>query len=84
MTQYILGVRPVLAGLEIDPCLPAAWDGFEMERRFRGARVTIRVSNPDHVTRGVVGLEVDGHAVAGTVAPAERLRDGSVVTVRLG
>ena len=84
VTQYILGVRPVLAGLEIDPCLPAAWDGFEMTRRFRGARVTIRVTNPDHVSRGVEAIEVDSQPVAGTVVPAERLVDGSVVTVRMG
>ena len=84
VTQYILGVRPVLEGLEIDPCLPSGWPGFEMDRDFRGARVTIKVSNPHHVSQGVVGLEVDGRPVAGTVAPAQWLRDGSVVTVRMG
>jgi len=74
----------VLAGLEIDPCLPTAWDGFEVQRLFRGSRVTISVTNPQHVSRGVVSLEVDGVPVAGTVAPVELLRDGAVVTVRLG
>jgi len=36
------------------------------------------------VSRGVVALEVDSQPVPGCVAPADRLRDGSVVTVRLG
>jgi len=84
VTQYILGVRPVVDGLEIDPCLPRTWEGFEMVRRFRGAWVTIKVTNPDHVSRGVVHLEVDGKAVVGTVAPVALLRDGAVVSVRLG
>ncbi|HEY3438104.1 MAG TPA: glycosyl hydrolase family 65 protein [Actinotalea sp.] len=84
VTQHILGVRPALAGLEVDPCLPTAWDGFELRRLFRGSWVTVRVTNPDHVSRGVVALEVDGIRVEGTVAPAELLRDGAVVSVRLG
>ena len=84
VTQHVLGIRPVLAGLEVDPALPTAWDGFEARRRFRGAWVTIRVRNPEHVSSGVVALDVDGKAVAGTVAPAELLRDGAVVTVTLG
>ena len=84
VTQYLLGVRPALDGLRVDPCIPAAWDGFEMTRRFRGAVVTVRVENPDHVSRGVVALDVDGTPVEGCVAPAGLLRDGSVVTARLG
>jgi cellobiose phosphorylase len=84
VTQYILGVQPVLEGLRIDPCIPTAWDGFEVRRQFRGAAVTIRVSNPEHVSRGVVVLEVDGRPVPGNVAPAGLLRDGSVLTVRMG
>ena len=84
VTQYILGVRPVLAGLEVDPCLPTAWDGFDLERLFRGRRVTISVTNPHHVSRGVVSLEVDAVPVAGTVAPVELLHDGAVISVRMG
>jgi len=84
VTQYILGVRPTLDGLCVDPCIPAAWDGFEVQRQFRGAAVTVRVTNPDHVSRGVAALDVDGVAVPGCVAPAGLLRDGAVVTVRMG
>jgi N,N'-diacetylchitobiose phosphorylase len=84
VTQYLLGVRPELEGLRVDPCIPAAWDGFEMVRTFRGKSVRIRVSNPDHVSHGVAVLEVDGQPVPGCVAPADLLRDGSVVAVRMG
>ncbi len=84
VTQYLLGIKPVLAGLRIDPAIPSAWDGYEVRRRFRGAWVTVRVSNPDHVETGVRSLTVDGRAVEGDVAPAELLRDGAVVEVVLG
>ena len=84
VTQYLLGVQPVLAGLRICPAIPPSWDGFEVRRRFRGATVTVRVSNPDHVESGVRSLAVDGVAVAGDVAPAALLREGAVVEVVLG
>ncbi|HEX7540832.1 MAG TPA: hypothetical protein VF352_01760 [Anaerolineales bacterium] len=34
-TQYILGLRPEINGLWIEPCIPPGWDGFSMLRRFR-------------------------------------------------
>ena len=35
-TQYILGIRPTYEGLSVDPCIPAAWQGFRVRRVFRG------------------------------------------------
>lgn len=67
--QYILGLRPTYTGLEIDPCIPAAWDGFRVRRAFRGAIYEIEVRNPQHVCRGVRVLTVDGAPVAGKIAP---------------
>ena len=37
-TKFILGIRPAHAGLQVDPCIPKQWDGFEVTRSFRGAR----------------------------------------------
>ena len=62
-TQYLLGIRPTLKGLLIDPSIPAEWDGFTVERSFRGCQLTIRVENPDHVQHGVKELSVDGRAL---------------------
>ncbi len=66
-TQYILGVRPVYAGLLVDPCIPPEWDGFQMIRRYRGAWLAISVTNPNHVSKGVASLTVDGQPVTGNV-----------------
>jgi hypothetical protein len=42
-----------------------------VERAFRGSRYRIRVANPQHVSRGVVSLRVDGREVEGSlVLPA--------------
>lgn len=78
-TQYILGVRPTYDGLLIDPCIPQDWDGFRMVRHFRGARVTITVTNPDAVSKGVATMLIDGAPVRGRVVPV--FTDGGEHTV---
>jgi cellobiose phosphorylase len=83
-TRYILGVRATYQGLELDPCVPKAWDGFEVTRVFRGATYKVRVKNPHHVSRGVKTLLVDGRPLSGHVVPV--YGDGKVheVEVTLG
>ena len=58
VTQYILGVRPELDGLRIDPCLPEGWEGFQVTRRFRGMELTINVVNPLGVATGVARVMI--------------------------
>jgi cellobiose phosphorylase len=43
ISQWILGVRPELEGLRIDPVLPPSWRGFTARRRWRGATYEIVV-----------------------------------------
>jgi cellobiose phosphorylase len=67
--QYILGIRPTLQGLQIDPCIPAHWNGFKARRSYRGAVYRITVDNPDHVCKGVASFKVDGKLMSGNTAP---------------
>jgi N,N'-diacetylchitobiose phosphorylase len=83
-TQYILGVRPEIDGLRIDPCIPGPWDGFTVTRRFRGKTVEIRVENPDHVCQGVRTIMLDGERLAGHLLPAARLEEHSRADVVMG
>jgi cellobiose phosphorylase len=79
-THYMLGVRPDWDGLVVSPCIPAAWDGFKMRRRFRGATYDIAVTNPKHVERGVRSLKVDGK-IADPSLPIPQAPAGSEVRV---
>jgi cellobiose phosphorylase len=79
ITQWILGVRPELDGLRIDPVLPASWGGFSARRRWRGATYEITVHKEPGVTGRVRGLAVDGTRLEGNlVTPAD---PGSSVVV---
>jgi cellobiose phosphorylase len=81
--QSILGVRPELDGLRIDPCIPKVWPGFEMERVFRGETLTIRVKNPLGKHRGVKELRVGGKTIAGNLLPLSEVKSGAVIEVEL-
>jgi N,N'-diacetylchitobiose phosphorylase len=83
-TQFILGLRPELDGLRIDPCIPSAWDGFRATRRFRGRTIRIEVKNPNGVCRGVETLLLNGKVLAGNLISADQLGDCNKVTVILG
>lgn len=59
-TQYLLGVRPVLKGICVNPCIPGDWKGFSISRFFRGTMVNIEVLNPEGIEKGIREITVDG------------------------
>ena len=67
--REMLGVRAEYGGLVIDPCLPSAWEGCEVERTFRGAFYHIKIRNPHRLQRGEVSLTLDGSPVKGNRLP---------------
>jgi N,N'-diacetylchitobiose phosphorylase len=67
-TQHILGIKPDWDGLRVNPVIPSSWDGFSVQRRFRGATYKIKVNNPSHVERGVLAITVAGKAITPNAA----------------
>jgi N,N'-diacetylchitobiose phosphorylase len=83
-TQYILGLKPELDGLRIDPCIPSAWSGFSATRRFRGKLMRIAVHNPENVCKGVVKMTVDSKDIPGNLVSADLPGGEHQVEVWLG
>jgi cellobiose phosphorylase len=83
-THHILGLRPEVDGLRIDPCIPKAWPGFTARRVLRGKTLHIEVKNPAGVNRGVKSLMIDGVAVAGNLVPVAKLKNGARIVAELG
>lgn len=84
-TKYILGVRPGFEGLVVDPSIPTSWDGFEVRREWRGAVYDIEVRNPDHVSKGVRSVTLDGVALdPSRPVPAQPAGSEVKVVVTLG
>ena len=71
--EGILGVRPDLHGLRLSPSIPAAWDGFTMEKIFRAKKLHITVQNPVHKESGFTSLMLNGAAMPDNYIPADKL-----------
>lgn len=67
ITQWILGIRPAHAGLEIHPVIPSSWSGFDAVRKFRGVRYTIHVERKGPGNQ--IQHEVDGQRIKGSLIP---------------
>jgi N,N'-diacetylchitobiose phosphorylase len=82
-TQWMLGIRPSYDGLIVDPCIPAAWPGFEVSRQWRGATYKISVRNDHHVEKGVQSICLNGNRITGAIPP-QRAGSINVVVVTMG
>lgn len=83
-TKYILGIKPALDGLEINPCIPKEWDGFTVIRKFRGNSYHIEVENPRHLSKGIRSITVDGVDINGRIIPYTSRNEDVLVKVVMG
>jgi cellobiose phosphorylase len=82
-TKFILGIKPELNGLSINPCIPSEWDGFTAERIFRGKKYNIEVHNPQHICKGVKSLTVNGTKIDGYIIPDSLIKDNKTIEVKI-
>ena len=83
ITQFILGIKPDYNGLEINPCIPSDWKGFEVTRKFRDATYLINIKNTG-VNRGVKSITVNGKALSGNIIPLQPAGSVNKIEVVLG
>ncbi|MCL1866638.1 MAG: N,N'-diacetylchitobiose phosphorylase [Oscillospiraceae bacterium] len=81
--EGILGLRPEMKGLVINPSIPSEWKGFEMCKVFRGKTLNIKVVNPNGAQSGVKSVTVNGNKIDGLLIGEDLLRDVNDVLVEL-
>jgi cyclic beta-1,2-glucan synthetase len=62
--EEILGFQRRGDTLTINPVIPKDWPGFRLRYRFQNTTYRIAVENPDHCSRGVALVELDGVSAA--------------------
>ena len=82
--EGICGMRPDADGIKIAPSIPAEWDGFKIEKNFRGKKLNITVDNSAHAESGVKSLTLNGEVLSGNYVPADKLADINEIVVTLG
>lgn len=84
ISQNILGIQPQYNGLRIDPCIPKDWDGFEVQRKFRGEIFNITVKNPYQVNKGIKKVILDGKEIDTNILPLGSGSNEHTVEVIMG
>ncbi len=79
--EGILGMRPDFYGLRIAPSIPEEWDGFEVDKDFRGKHLHIVVNNPGHVQSGCKKVIVDGQEIKGNYISEQLLKNQTEIIV---
>ncbi|MBR1592912.1 MAG: N,N'-diacetylchitobiose phosphorylase [Ruminococcus sp.] len=82
--EGICGMRPDADGLLISPSIPSEWDGFKIEKNFRGKKLNINIDNSAHVESGVKEITLNGEKLGRNYIPADKLSDTNEITVILG
>jgi len=78
-SHYILGLRPELDGLMVDPCIPSDWNSFSVSRFIRNKTVNISFHNPDGNEKGIKKLILNGEEMEGNVIPYSLLKSENEV-----
>ncbi|MGC9342108.1 MAG: GH36-type glycosyl hydrolase domain-containing protein [Bacteroidales bacterium] len=80
-SHYILGIRPGYEGLIIDPCIPAEWKEFSVNRVIRGKEVKIKFHNHEGSQKGVKNIQLNGTQLENNVLPYKKLKKENEVEV---
>jgi cyclic beta-1,2-glucan synthetase len=80
--EWLLGLRLRGTSLLLDPCVPSAWQGFEITFRYRSTRYEIAVASSGGSNRHVTSLQLDGQALSPQPALVPLVDDGATHRVR--
>ena len=82
--EYILGIRPTLAGIILKPCTPHAWPSFTVSRRIRNVVYAITVSVGNLKKAGTpIAILLDGKPIEGGMVPYQTGKRRVVVKVTI-
>ena len=79
--EGILGLRPTPKGIEISPAIPENWDGFTMEKVFRGKKLNIKVDNSTHKQGKPRKVVLNGTEREAGLIPENELKEENEITV---
>ncbi|MGN8119528.1 GH36-type glycosyl hydrolase domain-containing protein [Labrys sp. 22185] len=81
--ESILGIRREGAYLVVDPCIPAAWPGFEATVKVADTQYAIRVESPSDTGCSVVEALLDGAPLGCVEGGARVPLDGGMHNLRI-
>ena len=84
--EFILGLYQRGDSLYFDPCIPKEWPGFKVSYKHEATLYEIQFENPNHVSKGIQRIELDGEVIQAKDATLELKDDrkNHLVKVTMG
>jgi cellobiose phosphorylase len=67
--EKLLGINLFADHLEVNPCIPKAWKGYQINYHFGKSMFHIRVENPRGGTCEIADIEIDGRKISNREIP---------------
>lgn len=83
MTEGILGLRPNLKGICIEPAIPSEWKEFTMVKQYLGKTLNIKVLNPNGKEGGFTSLTVNGESLPSSFIDDKLLKSENEIILTL-
>jgi cellobiose phosphorylase len=81
--EGILGIRPEIKGLTVNPSIPSEWKKFSFTKVFRGKELNVTVENPGGAQSGVKAVIVNGEKINGILIEESILKDKNEIIVEM-
>lgn len=81
--EWILGVRPEVEGLRIDPCLPSEWTEASMERAYRGGKLAISIRKTKGISKGKTKVFLDDQELPDNLIRPDQVKGDHQVRVEI-
>jgi len=79
--EGILGLKPNIKGIVIDPCIPSDWTELTIRKKFRGKWLSITVKNQSKTEKGVKETYLNGVKLEDNFIAEEALKDNNDVLI---
>lgn len=79
--EGILGMRPDLEGLLVEPAIPSEWKELEIKKEFRGKMLNIKVTNEHGAEGGWKECYLNGEKLSKNYIPADKMLEENEVVV---
>jgi cellobiose phosphorylase len=81
--EGILGLRPELEGLVVNPSIPSEWKELSISKSFRGRELNIKINNPNGAESGVKSVSVNGSRIDGLLIKDELLKAQNDIVIEM-
>lgn len=81
--EGILGIRPDLSGLKLEPAIPREWDEVTITKDFRGKKLKIRILNPEGKESGCSRLRINKEEWKGNYIPYDKMTAETLIELTI-